>query len=297
MKRSNYILVLALIFTAFLTKSCSVFENNEPFYGEFILDNPTDTPITATVDDKKYELAAYQHEKLNLKAGRHSMTTTQGETVDFIVTVENNGGVLNPTRSIYYRYRMTYVREGRESATGQHSTLLIDGIEYEAPARMVSGTIIDEKTEDWQFPIHKPFDDVAYVEKDNVVATTRFKLFTKKELIDFLEAGTEYEGYHEANKTASHSHLTYQEPKEAITYFVPDFKTAELKRLATEMVELDKEFGKAETESRQKELLKEYKELWKTYVEEGMKEKYDAAEYEKRAQLKFHNFTKGAIIL
>lgn len=297
MKHSHLIFVLAVTFTAFFMGSCSFFDDNEPYYGEFILDNPTNTRISVSVDDKKYELDAFQHEKLNLGVGRHTMTTSQGETIRFIVTVENNGGVLNPTQSIYYRYAMVYVREGKEHAPQQNAPLLIDGIEYEIPAKIVTGAIIDEKTEDWQFPIHTSFDNVAYVDREIVVATTKYKLFSKKELIDFLEEGTDYEGYHEANKTEPKSHLPYYEVKEETVFFVPDFKNAEMKRLATEMVELDKEFSKAETESRQKELLKKYKNHWKLYVEEEIKQDYDAAELEKSAQLKFHNLTKGVIIL
>lgn len=296
MKTNHLFLAVIVVLTTLFAGGCSLGVTDK-FRGEFILDNPTDFPLKVTVDGKPYELPAYGHEKLKLDAGRHSMTTSYGETVDFLVTVENNGGVLNPTRSVYYVYTMVYVREGHEDRSQRFADLMIEGVEYEAPAREVGGVVIDEKTVDWQFPIHTPFDEVTYVDRDAVVAAARYKLFTKKELVDFIEEGTEYVGFHEENRAKPESPVPYYEPAEEKAFFVPDFKNEEIKRLATEMVALDKEFGQAESASRQKELLSEYRSLWKTYVETNLKEEYDEAEFAKQAQLEFHHFSKGVIVL
>ncbi|MDR1877113.1 MAG: hypothetical protein LBQ84_05765 [Flavobacteriaceae bacterium] len=281
---------------SFLFVGCGL--DKDPHANEFILDNPTDQSISVKVDDAQYKLAPLSREKLTLEVGKHSMQWNN-QTTEFVVYDGNKGGVLNPTNSTYYKFNMAYAMEGHENRVSPlEHVIYIDSIEYNVPADIIKGVVIDNGSVNATYSLDEPFPEEITVYGDQT-KDIKSKLFSKNDFINFIEKETDTKGYHEENKIKSTSAPT-TEKVEPVVYEVPNFKNGKLKQAAEKLVELDKAYAKAYTASEQKSIMKDYKKAWENYVQISIdkeSKEYDPNDVDLESKFKINNLGKGIVVI
>ena len=282
--KKYFITIILLIFTV----GCSI---SGPI---FFLDNPTDTTIQVEIDKIKYVIEPNKFEKLKLKAGAHNMKLSNGKEVNFIVYSDSKGGIINPTQSDYILVHIAYAVKGQEkSFRPMGENVIIDGVEYDGPFGIANDLIIDKNTKQWKYNIHTPFPDKETTSDTNTKGNIRTNIFTKNEFINFFEAETGTQGYHEANKVLSEKPVL-EKKKEVVISEVPNFKSPEVKKYAEEIITLDKEYGVTENPGRQRKIRSEFKKAWKNYVEALMKS--DSSDLDLSNKFATSNLGRGVIV-
>lgn len=261
MKNLVIILCTVLCFT-----SCDRL-TSKPFY----LDNPTEKAISVTIDEIAYDLPPDHAEKIQLQIGSHQMTLPDGQTVKFCITDKSRGGVINPTRSIYIKHKMTYAVSDKSADMldryNSDKEVTIDGIPYEGPINTISDLFIDNKNLNYDYSIRTPYPDEVSVQ-GNQLGTYKTKLFTKKEFIEFCEEEDEDKGFHEQNKEEGAVDVPTQ------SYIVempatPHFSIPELQATVESMGALLRQYQVAKDHSEQQKIETEYKALYEKMEKEA----------------------------
>lgn len=217
--RKIKLLGVTLLLT-FLT-ACSAMTNSNPFY----IDNPTQESISVNIDGKDYLMETKSMKKIDLKPGEHKMTLQDGTLVNFKVSPFNEGGIINPTKSLYAIYSMVYAVEGEEDGFDPFTSIVyIDGVDYEGAIKTTADMFIDNNVYRCEYMLREPFPETKTTYDKNYTGNIISKYFDKDEFINFYEEETNSIGYHEENKTKEEtiptnttitniSELSFQDPK------------------------------------------------------------------------------------
>ncbi len=257
---------VTVVLSVFLS-ACSP-KNNSSFF----ISNPTDNTITVKLDGKNYNLAPNSFEKIKLDVGNHSYEYN-GSKTDFLVTVENEGGVINPTETAHILFHMVYeTKNSKTNFSPGNNNVSIEGVVYKGPINIVKSKIIDNKLERIKYELDKPFPKQVkvYSGSDGNIHT---KIFMPKDFINFYEEETGTKGNHESMKTVGAKtegeERNHGSPE--IAGGIPDYKTPGLNEKAQRVIELDNAYANAATASEQKKINSQFKKAWKEYVQGSLK--------------------------
>ena len=261
------ILTAMIVVLSVFLSACSP-KNNSSFF----ISNPTDNTITVKLDGKDYNLAPNSFEKVKLDVGNHSYEYN-GSKTDFLVTVENEGGVINPTETAHILFHMVYeTKDSKTNFSPRINSLLIEDVVYEGPVNIVKSKIIDNKLEGVRYELDEPFPEQIRVSSgsDGNIHT---KIFMPKDFINFYEEETGTKGNHETVKTVGAKTEGVETNNEGpeIVGGIPDYKTPGLNEKVQKVIELDNAYANATTASEQKKINSQFKKAWKEYVQGSMK--------------------------
>ncbi len=128
----------------------------------FRIDNPTDAPVTVTIDGSQHTIPARSDEAVTLKPGKHSLEAPATGKLDFIVYAGRKGGLINPTLGDYVVANEIYATDAR-TAKGfakLQNKIVIGNERFTGPFRLHDGLFIDE---DWRYGVHDEFAEVETV--------------------------------------------------------------------------------------------------------------------------------------
>ncbi len=255
-----------VVLSVFLS-ACSP-KNNSSFF----ISNPTDNAITVKLDGKNYNLPPNSFVKVKLDVGNHSYEYN-GSKIDFLVTVENEGGVINPTETAHILFHMVYeTKNSKTNFSPGNNNVSIEGVVYEGSVNIVKSKIIDNKMERVKYELDRPFPKQikVYSGTDGNIHT---KIFMPKDFINFYEKETGTEGNHESMKTVGAKTEGEERNYESseIAGGIPDYKTPGLNEKAQKVIELDNAYANAVTASEQKKINSQFKKAWKEYVQGSLK--------------------------
>lgn len=161
----------------------------------FVLDNPTDAPITLSLDGQKHEIPANNSSELELAPGAHTLSNEKLGEVRFIVYAGGKGALINPTLSDYIIANQVYVTDDSKlSNFGQlKNKVALDGVEFIGPFWQSHDLFIANA---WDFGPREAFPEtmeVRHVPKEG--GNFYSKLFTAQEFIDYYESEYGASGY------------------------------------------------------------------------------------------------------
>lgn len=261
--------LLAILSLAFLFVSC--------FGGKvdstFIVDNPTENVLELKIDDKDYKIEPMKFEKVKLDAGEHKIELADGKKVYMNVYANSKGGIINPTGAPYIFESIVYAQEGHESsANPMEQQIFVDGVEYYGPFRVVDDFVIDRTHGDWEKGAWE-FDPYEEVSETKNLGNMKVNIFTKVngrfefvKLIETLDPSAV--GYYDANKKPY-----TMTPKIVLAdqnFEMPSIENEDLKKIYENLVNLDKAYFEAKDKGEQEKMMKEYKKLWKEFVNKSM---------------------------
>ncbi|MET0254648.1 MAG: hypothetical protein ABW193_02570 [Luteibacter sp.] len=165
----------------------------------YAIDNPTDKPLSLTIDDKTYEVAPHEAKSLSLSAGGHTMKGDIVGDLKFISYYRGRGGIINPTLSDYVIYRQSFEKENTKSPgyQGKLDQVLLDGVTFEGTMKQASDLFIDK---DWTYDVDEALPDSVTEHDNGLNNTVHNKVFRAKDFIAFFEKSANAKGYFEANR-------------------------------------------------------------------------------------------------
>ncbi|HSI04550.1 MAG: hypothetical protein ACAI38_12455 [Myxococcota bacterium] len=149
-----------LLFVSIAAAACSA---GVPFR----IDNPTDAPITVSIDGKAHTVAPHADAAVSLAPGKHSLDAPATGKLEFIVYVGRKGGLINPTLGDYVVANESYATNA-QTAKGfvkLQNKIVIGGERFTGPFRLHDGLFIDE---DWRYGVHDEFPESESVAGGNV---------------------------------------------------------------------------------------------------------------------------------
>lgn len=137
------------------------------------LDNPTAEPITFELNGKAYTLSGFSSQKVNLKIGKHSLKTPDGQLIEFEKKSNSQGSIINPTGSEYVIYVNLYAFS-REDVSYKvlfdrykkfYQQVQLKQKKYFAPMSVTSEYYIDNSVFQWRYGLNEDFESEISSEK------------------------------------------------------------------------------------------------------------------------------------
>ncbi|MDL5595900.1 hypothetical protein QS468_24500 [Bacillus subtilis] len=180
---------VGILLAALLLSACG--ESSQTF----LLDNPTNAPITLSLDGQTHEIPANTSSELKLAPGAHELRNEKLGEVRFIVYAGGKGALINPTLSDYIIANQIYVTdESKLSSFGQlKNKVALDGVEFIGPFWQSHDLFIANA---WNFGPREAFPEtmeLSHVPTDG--GKFYSKLFTAQEFIDYYESEYGASGY------------------------------------------------------------------------------------------------------
>ncbi|MDY5305660.1 hypothetical protein [Fusobacterium gastrosuis] len=262
--------ILTVMTLMFLFVSCF----KKKLDSTFMVDNPTETVLELKIDDKEYKIEPMKHEKVKLDIGEHKIELVDGKKVYINVYANSKGGIINPTGAPYIFESIVYTTDDNKDTIGlTNQEILVDGVEYYGPFKVVDDFIIDRTYGDfeggaWEF---EPYEKVS--ETKNLgerTANISTKVNGRFEFVKLIEEEIDptSAGDYEKNKKpySMSAKINFDEQK----YEIPNVENEDLRNKYEKLVMLDKAYFEAKTKKEQEKIDKEYKEAWKDFIHKTM---------------------------
>jgi hypothetical protein len=220
----------------------------------YSIDNPTDTPLSLTIDGKTYEVGPHAGKSLSLSAGEHTMKGDVIGDIKFISYYRGRGGIINPTLSDYVIYRQSFEKENTHSPgyMGKLDQVVLDGVTFEGTMKKADELFIDK---DWTYDVDEELPNSVTEHDNGSNNTVHNKVFRAKDFIAFFEKNADAAGYFESNRPKD-----YVPAPRKVTILpttLPPIDDAELGKLAAPRREIYAKYLKATDVSDQEALQKD----------------------------------------
>lgn len=227
---------------------------------EFSIDNPTDRPLSVSIDKKEITVPAGGMQNITLDAGPHQMTLPDGKKVKFsvICTYGNSerAGIINPTQTRYVRVIQKYLAEDTTPFTenGDVHVLNINGEEFTGPfTDFGSEFFIDNANVDWNFGPTESLPETVYASGKDTYKT---KLFRVNDFVDYYN--TDFSPSEDYSRRTRIRESVYKKPE--LTY---SFTEPELRQNLADALEIYHQFIHADSASEQKDLKKQFEKQYR----------------------------------
>jgi hypothetical protein len=230
---------------------------------DYAIDNPTDKPLSLTIDGKTYEVAPHDEKELSLDAGEHTMKGDVVGDIKFISYYRGRGGIINPTLSDYVIYRQSFEKVGANvpGYTGKLDQVVLDGVTFEGTMKQSSELFIDK---DWTYGVNEELPDSVTEHDNGSNNTVHNKVFRARDFIAFFEKNAGAKGYFEANRPKDAPPVVRKVTILPVT--LPPIDNAEVQQLSLPLRENYVKYLKARDVSEQEALQKENFQLTTAYT-------------------------------
>src|SRR4051812_20761824 len=220
----------------------------------YAIDNPTDKPLSLTIDGKVYEIAAHDDKSVSLSAGEHTMKGDLVGDIRFISYYRGRGGIINPTLSDYVIYRQSFEKENSKSPgyQGKLDQVVLDGVTFEGTMKQANDLFIDK---DWTYDVDEELPDSVTEHDNGANNTVHNKVFRSRDFIAFFEKHADAKGYFDANRPKD-----FVAPPRTVTILpttLPAIDDPALEKLAAPRREIYAKYLKATDVSEQEALQKD----------------------------------------
>ncbi|GKX57717.1 hypothetical protein [Leminorella grimontii] len=227
---------------------------------EFSIDNPTDRPLTVSIDNKEITVPAGGMTNITLDAGPHQITLPNGENMKFSVlsaygNVEK-AGIINPTRTRYVYVIQKYLADGATPFTenGDVHVLNINGEAFTGPfTDLGSELFIDNFNKNWNFGSTESLPETVYA---NGKDTYKTKLFRVNDFIHYYN--TDFSPSEDYSRRTRIRESIYKKPELSYRFSEP-----ELQQNLADALKIYHQFIHAESASKQKDLKEQFEKQYR----------------------------------
>ncbi|SQI41579.1 Uncharacterised protein [Leminorella richardii] len=224
---------------------------------EFSIDNPTDKPLSVSIDNKEYTVPAGEMQNVTLSAGPHSLTLSTGETVKFSVLCaygnSERSGIINPTRTRYVYVVQKYLADGTQPFTenGEVHVLKINGEEFTGPFTDLGNELfIDSHIKNWSFGPTESLPETVYASSKDTYKT---KLFRVNDFIHYYN--TDFSPSEDYSRRTHIRESAYKKPELSYNATEP-----ELQQNLSDALKIYHQFIHADSASKQKDLMEQFEQ-------------------------------------
>lgn len=165
---------------------CDIYPIATSESGRFYFTNDSSDSFTFLMDYQPIVIPQQGVGSILLKPGIHSMTTESGKFVRFIVYPGNKGGILNPSRQLYYAYNFTHGTEGIPAVYHlSKQSLVVNNYQLSGAINSSNDYVIDNNVFNCDFAVGTQVPEV--LNSFTAVSQVKTKCFTHKELVDLID--------------------------------------------------------------------------------------------------------------
>ncbi|MEG0186012.1 MAG: hypothetical protein RR704_21440 [Stenotrophomonas sp.] len=151
---------------------------------DFEIDNPTDAPLTLSIDQQQHTLAPHTTMSLTLEPGQYRLQSEKIGNVRMVVYADGIGGLINPALAEYVIVTEQYVTS--KTNTGNlASKVELNGVEIEGPYVKATGLFIPRR---WDVGLQGELPTTVVSNSPDTSSDYRTKLYNVPGFFEYLEA-------------------------------------------------------------------------------------------------------------
>ncbi len=154
---------------------------------DFEIDNPTDAPLTLSIDQQVHTLPPHTSMPLALEPGQYRLQSEKIGSVRMVVYADGIGGLINPAMAEYVIVTEQYVTS--KTNTGNlASKVELNDVEIEGPYVKATGFFIPRR---WDAGLKDELPDTVVSSSPDTSSDYRTKLYNVPGFFEYLDAGDE----------------------------------------------------------------------------------------------------------
>jgi hypothetical protein len=159
---------------------------------DFLIDNPTDSALIVSIDNRTHLIKPHTGKEITLDAGKHTLVSPATGKIAFVVYASTRGGIINPSFSSYVLYSEVYAVDTKASkgfAPGSRE-IEIDEVVFEGPFTLHDDLFIEDS---WSYGVYEKLPEEIAVygtDKGNI----KNKIFAKDDFVRYFEESTGSQG-------------------------------------------------------------------------------------------------------
>ncbi|WP_193017261.1 MULTISPECIES: hypothetical protein [Gammaproteobacteria] len=185
MHRSFY-LTTVLCATS-LTAGCDPAINVNSQSGVFYISNNKNTPLVFQIDNNAFWINTGEVKKIKLENGKHVLVDATGKKKIFMVYPDNRGGIINPSRDIYYSFTSIFSTEtNNEHLYLTTHSVWVGGQLVHGAINSSDALFIDNNVFRCEVPLNESIPTYLSDSKNKGIGNVLTKCFSQIEFQDFL---------------------------------------------------------------------------------------------------------------
>ncbi|OAT21088.1 hypothetical protein [Proteus myxofaciens] len=172
---------LTIIFcTNFFAVGCDRTISPTAQTGLFYISNNNNTPLEFYIDNTHFKINEGEIEKIKLEDGKHVLVDINGKKKIFMVYPGNQGGIINPSRAIYYSF--TSVLTAKEDPNNFYlntQSVWVNGQLISGAINSSDAMFIDNNVFHCNVPIGETINTYLDDRKDKAVANVLTKCYSQ----------------------------------------------------------------------------------------------------------------------
>ncbi|WP_109408752.1 hypothetical protein [Proteus genomosp. 4] len=170
-----------------LTTGCEPAANSNSQSGVFYISNNKTVPLVFQIDENSFWLNTGEVKEIKLENGKHVLVDADGEKKIFMIYPGNHGGIINPSRDIYYSFTSAFSpKENDEHLYLTTRSIWIDGQLVSGAINSSDATFIDNNIFQCEIPLNKPITTYLSDWDNKRMGNVLTKCFSQSEFQDFL---------------------------------------------------------------------------------------------------------------
>lgn len=151
---------------------------------DFEIDNPTDQPVTLTIDAQQHVIPAHTAVPITLEPGQYRLQSEKIGTVRMVVYADGIGGLINPTLGEYVVVTEQYVT-AKTNSGGLASKVELNDVVIDGPYEKVTGLFIPRR---WDVGLLGELPDTVVSNGPETSSDYRTKLYNVPGFFEYLDA-------------------------------------------------------------------------------------------------------------
>ncbi|HEL2979184.1 TPA: hypothetical protein UMB92_002037 [Stenotrophomonas maltophilia] len=151
---------------------------------DFEIDNPTDAPLTLSIDDQQHVIAPHTAVPISLEPGQYRLQSGKIGNVRMVVYAGGIGGLINPTLGEYVIVTEQYVTSKTNSG-GLVSKVELNDVEIEGPYVKATGLLIPRR---WDVGLLGELPSMVVSNSPDTSSDYRTKLYNVPGFFAYLDA-------------------------------------------------------------------------------------------------------------
>ncbi|MBG2913043.1 hypothetical protein I5F12_08280 [Proteus cibarius] len=185
MHRSFYLTTMLCATT--LTTGCEPTTNSNSQSGVFYISNNKTTPLVFQIDNNSFWLNTGEVKEIKLENGKHVLVDADGTKKTFMIYPGNHGGIINPSREIYYSFTSIFSpKEGSEHLYLTMRSIWINGQLVHGAINSSDAMFIDNNVFRCEIPLNEPIPTYLPDWSNKGVVNVLTKCFSQSEFQDFI---------------------------------------------------------------------------------------------------------------
>lgn len=184
----RYFYLTTVLCSVFFITGCDEVAKSSSQSGVFYISNNKQIPLEFKIDDHSFILNSGEVKKIKLENGMHVLTNADGNTNTFMVYHGNHGGIINPSKDIYYSFTSIFsTEENSDRFYLSTRSVWVNGKLIHGAINSSDAVFIDNNIFRCDVPLNEPIPAYLPDWKNTEIGNVLTKCFSQAEFQDFLE--------------------------------------------------------------------------------------------------------------